>query len=57
MNEEVIEEIKKHLGAATIDNKDFSIQIQNLDIAFHTLWSGLDDEQYIGVIGQIDRRG
>lgn len=57
VNEEVIEEIKKHLGAATIDNKDFSIQIQNLDIAFHTLWSGLDDEQYIGVIGQIDRRG
>ena len=36
--------------------KPFSIQIQNLDIAFHTLWSGLDDEQYIGVIGQIDRR-
>lgn len=57
VNEEVIEEIKKHLGAATIDNKDFSIQIQNLDIAFHTLWPGLDDEQYIGVIGQIDRRG
>ena len=35
VNEEVIEEIKKHLGAATIDNKDFSIQIQNLDIAIH----------------------
>ena len=56
VNEEAIEEIKKHLDAATIDNKEFSLRMQDLDITFHTLWSGLDTDQYIGVIGQIDRR-
>ena len=50
-------EVKKHLDAATVDNKEFSLQLQDLNIKFHTLWSGLNAEQYIGVIGQIDRRG
>lgn len=50
-------EVKKHLDAATVDNKEFSLQLQDLNIKFHTLWSGLNTEQYIGVIGQIDRRG
>lgn len=57
VNEEVIEKIKKHLDASTIDNKEFSIQIHDRLITFHTLWSGLDEERYIGVIGTIDRRG
>ena len=52
-----LEEVKKHLDAATVDNKEFSLQLQDLNIKFHTLWSGLNAEQYIGVIGQIDRRG
>ena len=56
VNEEVIEDVKKHLDETTIENKEFSIQIQDLDITFHTLWSGLDTDRYIGVIGQIDRR-
>ena len=56
IDDEVIEVVQKHLDAATIDNKEFSIQIRNLDITFHTLWSGLDTDQYIGLIGQIDRR-
>ena len=56
IDEEIIELVQKHLDAATIDNKEFSIRIQDLGITFHTLWSGLDEERYIGVIGQIDRR-
>ena len=57
VNEEVIEVLKKHLNETSIENKEFSIQLQNLDITFHTLWSGLDEERYIGVVGKIDRRG
>ena len=56
MNEEVIDLIKKHLDESTIDNKEFTLQIQDRNITFHTLWSGLDTDQYIGVIGTIDRR-
>ena len=57
MNEEVIDLVQKHLDVASIDNKEFSIQIQDRVITFHTLWSGLDEKKYIGVIGTIDRRG
>lgn len=39
-----------------MENKDFTLQFKELNIKFHTLWSGLDTDQYIGVIGQIDRR-
>ena len=56
MNEEVIDLVKKHLDESTIDNKEFTLQIQDRNITFHTLWSGLDTDQYIGVIGTIDRR-
>ena len=56
MNEKVIEKVKKHLNKTSVENKDFTLQFKELNIKFHTLWSGLDTDQYIGVIGQIDRR-
>ena len=56
VNEKVIEKVKKHLNETSVDNKDFTLQFKELNIKFHTLWSGLDTDQYIGVIGQIDRR-
>ena len=34
----------------------YLLSLKELNIKFHTLWSGLDTDQYIGVIGQIDRR-
>ena len=37
-------------------NCEKGCQTPELNIKFHTLWSGLDTDQYIGVIGQIDRR-
>lgn len=56
VNEEVVEKIKKYLNETSVENKEFTLQFKELNIKFHTLWSGLDEEQYIGVIGQIDRR-
>ena len=56
VNEKVIEKVKKHLNKTSVENKDFTLQFKELNIKFHTLWSGLDTDQYIGVIGQIDRR-
>ena len=56
VNEKVIEKVKKHLNETSVENKDFTLQFKELNIKFHTLWSGLDTDQYIGVIGQIDRR-
>ena len=56
VNEEVIDLVQKHLDAASIDNKEFSIQIQDCNITFHTLWYGLDEERYIGIIGTVDRK-
>ena len=56
MNEKVIEKVKKHLNETSVDNKEFTLQFKELNIKFHTLWSGLDTDRYIGVIGQIDRR-
>lgn len=56
MNEKVIEKVKKHLNKTSVENKDFTLQFKELNIKFRTLWSGLDTDQYIGVIGQIDRR-
>lgn len=55
-NDEVVEEVKKHLKETSVENKEFTLQFKELNIKFHTLWSGLDTDQYIGVIGQIDRR-
>ena len=56
VNDEVVEEVKKHLNETSVENKEFTLQFKELNIKFHTLWSGLDTDQYIGVIGQIDRR-
>ena len=56
MNDEVVEKVKKHLNETSVENKKFTLQFKELNIKFHTLWSGLDTDQYIGVIGQIDRR-
>ena len=56
MNEEVVEKIKKYLNETSVENKEFTLQFKELNIKFHTLWSGLNTDQYIGVIGQIDRR-
>lgn len=56
VNEKVIEKVKKHLNETSVENKDFTLQFKELNIKFHTLWSGLDTDRYIGVIGQIDRR-
>ena len=56
VNEEVVEKIKKYLNETSVENKEFTLQFKELNIKFHTLWSGLDTDQYIGVIGQIDRR-
>lgn len=56
VNEKVIERVKKHLNETSVENKEFTLQFKELNIKFHTLWSGLDTDQYIGVIGQIDRR-
>ena len=56
LDEEVVEEVKKHLNETSVENKKFTLQLKDLNINFHTLWSGLDTDQYIGVIGQIDRR-
>lgn len=56
VNDEVVEEVKKHLKETSVENKEFTLQFKELNIKFHTLWSGLDTDQYIGVIGQIDRR-
>lgn len=56
VNDEVVEEVKKHLKETSVGNKEFTLQFKELNIKFHTLWSGLDTDQYIGVIGQIDRR-
>lgn len=56
VNEEVVEKIKKYLNETSVENKEFTLQFKELNIKFHTLWSGLDEEQYIGVIGQIDRK-
>ena len=56
LNDEVVEEVKKHLKETSVENKEFTLQFKELNIKFHTLWSGLDTDQYIGVIGQIDRR-
>ena len=53
---DVVEEVKKHLNETSVENKEFTLQFKELNIKFHTLWSGLDTDQYIGVIGQIDRR-
>lgn len=53
---DVVEEVKKHLKETSVENKEFTLQFKELNIKFHTLWSGLDTDQYIGVIGQIDRR-
>lgn len=52
----MVEEVKKHLNETSVENKEFTLQLKDLNIKFHTLWSGLDTDQYIGVIGQIDRR-
>lgn len=56
VNDEVVEEVKKHLNETSVENKEFTLQFNELNIKFHTLWSGLDTDRYIGVIGQIDRR-
>lgn len=56
MNEEVVEKIMKYLNETSVENKEFTLQFKELNIKFHTLWSGLNTDQYIGVIGQIDRR-
>ena len=56
LNDEVVEEVKKYLKETSVENKEFTLQFKELNIKFHTLWSGLDTDQYIGVIGQIDRR-
>ena len=56
VNDEVVEEVKKHLKETSVENKEFTLQFKELNIKFHTLWSGLDTDRYIGVIGQIDRR-
>ena len=56
VNEEVVEKIKKYLNETSVENKEFTLQFKELNIKFHTLWSGLDTDRYIGVIGQIDRR-
>ena len=52
----MVEKINKYLNETTVENKEFTLQFKELNIKFHTLWSGLDTDQYIGVIGQIDRR-
>ena len=51
-----IEEVKKHLNETSVENKEFTLQFKDLNIKCHTLWSGLNTDRYIGVIGQIDRR-
>ena len=53
---DIEEEVKKHLKETSVENKEFTLQFKELNIKFHTLWSGLDTDRYIGVIGQIDRR-
>ena len=52
----MIEKVKKHIKKKSVENKYFTLKFKELNIKFHTLWSGLDTDQYIGVIGQIDRR-
>ena len=56
VNEEVVEKIKKYLNETSVENKEFTLQFKELNIKFHTVWSGLDTDRYIGLIGQIDRR-